>query len=126
MIPEFWKYIKYFKPSEFDSPDFKGTGEKMNEKLIRHLDALRIYLAKPLRVNSGYRTEAHNIAIKGSKNSAHLTGEAVDIRCLDSQLRFAMVDFMRKRGIMRIGIAHSFVHFDVKDNAPQGVIWLYK
>lgn len=43
------------------------------------LDPLREAYGKPIRVNSGYRSEALNSAVGGSKNSQHLRGEAADL-----------------------------------------------
>ncbi|QOR59990.1 putative peptidase [uncultured phage cr114_1] len=43
------------------------------------LDPLREWYGKPIRVNSGYRCEALNEAIGGSKTSLHCLGEAADI-----------------------------------------------
>lgn len=44
------------------------------------LDPLREHLGRPLKVTSGYRSRAVNTAVKGSKNSRHLTGEASDVK----------------------------------------------
>lgn len=43
------------------------------------LDPLRDMYGKPIYVNSGYRSEALNKAVGGSKTSGHLLGTAVDI-----------------------------------------------
>ena len=45
----------------------------------------------PIIINSGYRSEAVNKAVGGVKGSNHLTGCAVDIRCLgiEQALRYA-------------------------------------
>ena len=44
------------------------------------LDPLREALGCPIRVTSGYRSEAVNAAVGGSKNSRHKTGEAADFK----------------------------------------------
>lgn len=44
------------------------------------LDPLREHLGKPVRVTSGYRTPQVNARIGGSKTSAHMTGEAADLK----------------------------------------------
>ena len=55
--------FKYFKYSEFDSPDEPGSGEKyMCETLIQMLDEVRKEYGKPMRINSGYRSESNNAA----------------------------------------------------------------
>lgn len=43
------------------------------------LDPLRDTYGKPIRVNSGYRSPALNKAVKGSKTSQHVKGQAADI-----------------------------------------------
>ena len=47
----------------------------------------------PIIINSGYRSEAVNKAVGGVKGSNHLTGCAVDIRCLgiEQALRYAVI-----------------------------------
>ena len=47
----------------------------------------------PIVINSGYRSEAVNKAVGGVKGSNHLTGCAVDIRCLgiEQALRYAVI-----------------------------------
>jgi len=56
--------------------------QKVNLRMLCYqcLDPLRRHLGKPVRVTSGFRTEALNKAIKGSKTSAHRYGLAVDIK----------------------------------------------
>lgn len=43
------------------------------------LDPLREEYGKPIYVNSGFRSEALNAAVKGAKNSQHTKGEAADL-----------------------------------------------
>lgn len=52
-----------------------------NLKLLvdKVLDPLRDAYGKPIRVNSGYRSPALNAAVRGSKTSQHMKGQAVDI-----------------------------------------------
>jgi len=45
------------------------------------LDPLRESIAKPITVNSGYRSVALNARIGGVKDSQHVRGEAADIQC---------------------------------------------
>lgn len=44
------------------------------------LQPLREYIGDPIRVTSGYRSLAVNQAVKGSKRSQHVKGEAVDFK----------------------------------------------
>ena len=43
------------------------------------LEPLRVQWGRPIRVNSGYRSEALNRAVGGSRTSQHMRGEAADI-----------------------------------------------
>ena len=52
--------FKYFTYEEFDSPDVQGSGQMMSKDLILILDNVRAELGKPIDINSGYRTSAHN------------------------------------------------------------------
>ena len=50
------------------------------QALVKHvLDPLRADLGRPLRINSGFRSEAVNVAVDGSPTSAHKAGKAADV-----------------------------------------------
>lgn len=82
--------MKYFTMEELcDSVTAKKKGianipddtQKANlEALVDAvLDPLREEYGKPIYVNSGFRSEALNEAIRGASNSQHLKGEAADL-----------------------------------------------
>jgi len=119
-----WTGIKYFKASEFDSPDLPTSGERMDKRLITFLDSLRNWLGRPVVITSGYRTEAHNKAVGGARNSAHLRGKAADIACTDTTLRFAIVKYALSSGLVRIELSQKHVHIDIDDTLPQNVFIL--
>ena len=73
--------MKYFTYEEFDSPDVQGSGQMMNEKILRMIDAVRAAYGKPIHINSGYRTPKHNEAVGGVESSSHLQGLAINIDC---------------------------------------------
>lgn len=121
-----WKMIKYFKPSEFDSPDSPGSGAvHMNLPFVYKLDYVREIVGVPLRLNSGYRTPAHNKAVGGVSDSAHTHGLAADIICTSDQLRIQIIRAAIKAGITRIGIGRTFVHLDGDLSLPTPRMWLY-
>ena len=51
------------------------------KKLAEVLERVRALVGKPIIVSSGFRNEAVNRAVGGSKTSAHMSGLAADINC---------------------------------------------
>jgi uncharacterized protein YcbK (DUF882 family) len=45
----------------------------------QHLQKIRDKVGRPITINSGYRSPAHNRAVGGATNSTHLRGIAADI-----------------------------------------------
>lgn len=117
--------MKYFKLTEFDSPDEPGSGSCMNEEILNMLDAVRKQFGKPIKINSGYRTIARNKKIGGVTNSSHLRGLAADISCKNSKDRFFLINLLLKAGFKRIGIANSFIHVDIDKEKTEKLIWTY-
>lgn len=53
--------------------------------LVRHiLDPARKAFGKPIRINSGYRSERVNRLVGGARGSQHTLGEAADITSSDN------------------------------------------
>lgn len=59
-------------------------------EVVANLKRLCLEVLEPLRrecgpliINSGYRCPRLNEAVKGARNSQHLTGEAADIECVN-------------------------------------------
>jgi zinc D-Ala-D-Ala carboxypeptidase len=48
------------------------------KRTAQGLEGVRVLLGVPIMISSGYRSPALNKAVGGSKNSQHMTGEAVD------------------------------------------------
>ncbi len=66
----------------------KGIDNKPPLEVVTHLTRLaycmeqvRALLGGPVRITSGYRSQALNAAIGGAKNSAHMNGYAADFVC---------------------------------------------
>ena len=116
--------LKYFSLDEFDSPDEAGSGAKMSRGFLLILDKIRADFGKPLRVNSGYRSKAHNLKVGGRVGSAHLKGMAVDFHCNNSADRTLLLNAIYKNGIVRVGIENTFIHIDI-DNKKPAACWLY-
>ena len=122
--------MRFFNYTEFDSPDELGSGKQMSEKILEMLDLAREKFDKPIKITSGFRTEAYNKDLKArgykaSSKSSHLKGLAVDIHCNNSKDRFELVDILLDVGFNRIGIANTFIHADIDEDKPSHVIWTY-
>ena len=117
--------LKYFKLSEFDSPDQKNSGKFMNEKFLEKLDYARHNADVPFKITSGYRTKEWNLKVGGRVGSSHLKGLAVDIACNGSRQRALIIKSLINVGINRIGIGKTFLHCDVDNSKDQDVFWLY-
>ncbi len=85
------------------------------------------YNHQPIIINSGYRSPQVNKAVGGAQNSNHLTGCAVDIRCLGKEqaIRYAtiLLDIADESGepfdelIIERSAKSIWVHFAVR---PEG------
>lgn len=103
----------------------KKEVKDLKPELVERLNKTRHRAGIPFIINSGFRSKAKNKRVGGVPNSAHLAGNAVDIRCKRSTDRFKIVNAALEEGFKRIGIGKTFVHLDIDITKPQEVIWLY-
>ena len=117
-----------FETKEFDCKcDYEcglGYGD-MNQDFVKRLDAARSIAGTPFSINSAVRCKRHNEKVGGSEVSSHLTGLAVDLRCLNSSDRFVIVNALIAVGIDRIGIGENFIHCDCDPNKIAPCIFTY-
>ena len=128
------KLTHNFSKSEFECK----SGEEMpldvleNVKLLAiQLQKIREYVGKPIRINSAYRSEAHNEAIGGVKTSQHILGKAADITIdtftpdevvsiIENMLTNEMLGGFYIGGL---GSYTSFTHVDIRDKKSR---WNFK
>ena len=113
----------------------KGTAEcEMDEKFMENLESRRECYNRPMVITSGYRSQAHNSAIGGSPNSAHVQGRAVDVAVAGSDA-YDLIKLAIEHGFTGIGIAQRgaynkrFIHIDDLDDSdrtPRPTVWSYK
>lgn len=125
------RLTKNFTQREFRSKD----GAKMPldvldniKELACNLQVLRDLLGEPIKINSGYRSEAHNKAIGGVKSSKHIKGLAADIRVKDLETDdlYLLIESLIKQGEMQeggLGVYDTFVHYDIRGTRAR---WNYK
>ena len=88
----------------------------ISEELMLAYEKFRKLIDEPLYINSGYRCSAHNLAVKGSVISRHMTGEAIDIS-LKSIGSFSNKDIeklAKASGFTMVIFYETFVHLDVR------------
>lgn len=119
----FWSFITYFKPHEFASPDEPRSYRFMDYGLVTCLDTMRHFLDRSMVINSGYRTPMHNTKVCGVDDSSHLLGFAVDVKCLTSDYRYALVFMAMNFGILQIGVYPTFVHLGADPNKDKYIMF---
>ena len=77
-------------------------------------DAMRV----PLHINSGYRSSALNILLRGARNSQHTKGEAADIAAPDPLL-LAQTVIRNRLPFDQMILYSTFVHISHKPDGPQ-------
>ena len=113
----------YFKAEELECPH---CGElKIYLGVYLTLMNLRLDLKRPVIITSGYRCPEYNRKIGGVPNSAHTKGLASDIWIKNSEERLEVVRSLLSFGVVRIGVAGDFVHFDLDDSKPSPSLWTY-
>lgn len=113
----------------FNHPKF-SLGTAVPSCRISDLDpalvdlANRLYEKIPFQVNCAFRSVSWDRKKGRSGQSSHCKGLAMDIACVNHNLRRKYVAALLELGCKRIGIAKSFIHFDVDpDKLPS--MWLY-
>jgi uncharacterized protein YcbK (DUF882 family) len=102
-----------FEVSEFASKDGHPV-VLIHPKLVELLQALRDHFAKPIKINSGYRSPAHNKAVGGSKASKHMNGTAADIVIKGVSPR-VVADQARAFNAGGVKAYPTFTHIDVEE-----------
>lgn len=91
----------------------QGSGAlQVDEAALDKLQEVRQRIGKPLRINSAYRSEAHNKAVGGSPTSLHKLGRAFDVALGVGVSRERLVALAKAAGFTGIGHYDSFMHLD--------------
>lgn len=106
---------EHFVLSEFASKD-GSLSLLVHPVLIEMLEEVRLHFGgRPVIINSGYRTRAHNAAINGSRGSYHCFGMAADIVVRDiapSAVATYAEEMLQAGGVGRYA---TFTHLDVRN-----------
>lgn len=116
------KLTKNFNKSEFDSKDGSPMPDDVLDNiksLARELQLLRCELDASIKINSGYRSEAHNRTIGGVSSSRHIKGLAADIVVdgfTPDEVATAVEKLMEGGFIKMGGVGryNTFTHVDIR------------
>lgn len=112
-----------FRVREFRCRDGTDT-ILIDEGLVVLLQCIREHFGKPVTITSGYRTAAHNKAVKGATYSQHCYGKAADIRVqgvgVEAVAAYAETLLPNRGGVgrypVKAGRAKGWVHVDTRPN----------
>ena len=130
------KISKNFELYEFtDSETAKALGITNTNLSLRTIDnikslvnnvlqPLRDSIGKPIKIISGYRCERLNAAVKGSKTSQHMTGQACDIKIIGmSSLEIAKKVLELGLSFDQLILYPSFVHISHSYNNRKQILY---
>tara|TARA_R110000803_G_scaffold206969_1_gene274588 strand:+ start:2256 stop:2636 length:381 start_codon:yes stop_codon:yes gene_type:complete len=116
------RLTRNFSSEEFDSKDGASMPNivlKNISTLAVQLQTIRDYIDRPIKINSGYRSPAHNKSIGGVKNSQHVKGKASDIviKGLSTSQVYRIIEQLIEDGKIiqgGLGLYKGFVHYDIR------------
>jgi len=130
------KHISYKEAVGSNYAKQKGIKNKPNEEQVENMkllaeevfEPLREWVDAPIRVNSMFRSKELNTALKGSKTSSHMKGEAMDITSMGGKSNLEMFNYIKDnlcfdQLIWEFGKEPKWLHVSYnKDNNRQQVL----
>ena len=130
------KHISYKEAVGSNYAKQKGISNKPNEGQVENMkllaqevfEPLREWVDAPIKVNSMFRSLELNTALKGSKTSSHMKGEAMDITSMGGKSNLEMFHWIKDnlcfdQLIWEFGKEPKWLHVSFnKDNNRQQVL----
>jgi len=130
------KHISYKEAVGSNYAKQKGIKNKPNEEQVENMkllaeevfEPLREWVDAPIKVNSMFRSLELNTALKGSKTSSHMKGEAMDITSMGGKSNLEMFHYIKDnlcfdQLIWEFGAEPKWLHVSYnKDNNRQQVL----
>ena len=97
------KHISYKEAVGSNYAKQKGISNKPNEEQVENMkllaekvfEPLREWVGCPIKVNSMFRSQELNSAIKGSSTSSHMKGQAMDITSMGGKSNLEMFHWIK-------------------------------
>mgnify|MGYP003652752196 FL=1 len=132
------KHISYKEATHSDTAKRKKITNKPKAEHIKNMELiaekvfepLREWVEAPIQVNSMFRSEELNSVLKGSLNSSHLTGNAIDITSMGGKTNLEMFHYIKDnldfdQLIWEFGAEPKWLHVSYvneKDNRKQVLV----
>jgi len=132
------KHISYKEATHSDTAKRKKITNKPKAEHIKNMELLaekvfeplREWVEAPIQVNSMFRSEELNSVLKGSLNSSHLTGNAMDITSMGGKTNLEMFHYIKDnldfdQLIWEFGAEPKWLHvsyINEKDNRKQVLV----
>jgi zinc D-Ala-D-Ala carboxypeptidase len=129
------KHISYKEAVGSNYAKQKGIKNKPNEEQVENMkllaeevfEPLREWVDAPIKVNSMFRSLELNTALKGSKTSSHMKGEAMDITSMGGKSNLEMFHWIKDnlcfdQLIWEFGKEPKWLHVSFSKNNRQQVL----
>ena len=129
------KHISYKEAVGSNYAKQKGIKNKPNEEQVENMkllaeevfEPLREWVDAPIKVNSMFRSLELNTALKGSKTSSHMKGEAMDITSMGGKSNLEMFNYIKDnlcfdQLIWEFGKEPKWLHVSFSKNNRQQVL----
>ena len=129
------KHISYKEAVGSNYAKQKGIKNKPNEEQVENMkllaeevfEPLRDWVDAPIKVNSMFRSLELNTALKGSKTSSHMKGEAMDITSMGGKSNLEMFHYIKDnlcfdQLIWEFGKEPKWLHVSFSKNNRQQVL----
>ena len=132
------KNISYKEATHSETAKRKKIANKPKAEHIKNMELiaekvfepLREWVEAPIQVNSMFRSEELNSVLKGSLNSSHLTGNAMDITSMGGKTNLEMFHYIKDnldfdQLIWEFGAEPKWLHVSYvneKDNRKQVLV----
>lgn len=125
-----WRWPHF---TDHEMADHESGELAINPEAMDKLEALRVDFARPMVINSGFRTPAHNARISTTGDDGpHTTSEAFDIKVYGAWA-LELIPLALKHGFTGIGVQQKgpipsrYLHLDTLTAPafPRPTIWSY-
>ena len=129
------KHISYKEAVGSNYAKQKGIKNKPNEEQVENMkllakevfEPLREWVDAPIKVNSMFRSLELNTALKGSKTSSHMNGEAMDITSMGGKSNLEMFHYIKDnlefdQLIWEFGAQPKWLHVSFNKNNRKQVL----